>query len=78
MAMVAGIWGFLTGHLLRRRLFPNGEQASLSQRLLRLPAGLVVLLALYLGLQRLLPAEAPAQAGATPTKKDISLPIEWL
>jgi hypothetical protein len=55
--MVAGMWGFLTGHLLRRRLLPVGEEGTAAQRLQRLPAGLVVLLGLYLGLKRLFPAE---------------------
>jgi membrane-associated phospholipid phosphatase len=60
VAMVAGMWGFLTGYLLRRRLFPGGEEGTTGQRLLRLPAGLAVLLVLYLGLRALFPAEGQA------------------
>jgi membrane-associated phospholipid phosphatase len=60
VAMVAGMLGFLTGHLLRRGLWNLGEEGSLLQRLLRLPAGLVVLLGLYLGLKRLFPAQGQA------------------
>ena len=60
VAMVAGLWGFLTGHLLRRRFWNGGEGGTLIQRLLRLPAGGAVLLALYLGLKRVFPAEGQA------------------
>jgi undecaprenyl-diphosphatase len=60
VAMVAGMLGFLVGHLLRRGLWPGGEEGSLLRRLLRLPAGLVVLLGLYLGLKRLFPAQGQA------------------
>jgi hypothetical protein len=57
VAMVAGVWGFLSGHLLRRRFLPGGEEGTAALRLLRLPVGLVVLLGLYLGLKSLLPGE---------------------
>jgi membrane-associated phospholipid phosphatase len=60
VAMVAGLWGFLTGHLLRRRYWGGGEQGSAAQRLLRLPVGLAVLLGLYLGLKRGFPVEGQA------------------
>ena len=58
--MVAGMWGFVAGHLLRRRYFPGGEEGTVAQRLLRLPAGLAVLLGLYLGLKSLFPGEGQA------------------
>ncbi len=57
LAMVAAMWGFASGHLLRRRLLGGGEEGTAGQRLLRLPAGLAVLLGLYLGLKSLFPAE---------------------
>jgi len=60
VAMVAGMLGFLVGHFLRRGLWPGSEEGSPLQRLLRLPAGLVVLLGLYLGLKRLFPAQDQA------------------
>ena len=59
VAMVAGMLGFLTGHLLRRGLWNLGEEGSLLQRLLRLPVGLAVLAGLYLGLKRLFPVYLP-------------------
>jgi membrane-associated phospholipid phosphatase len=66
VAMVAGMLGFLVGHFLRRGLWPGGEEGSLPRRLLRLPAGLFVLLGLYLGLKRLFPA--PGQAFYLPLR----------
>ena len=60
MAIAAAWWGFAAGHALRRRFLPGGEEGSLVRRLLRLPAGLTVLLALYLGLKALFPAEGQA------------------
>ncbi|OHD27152.1 MAG: hypothetical protein A2064_04445 [Spirochaetes bacterium GWB1_66_5] len=60
VAMVAGMLGFLVGHFLRRGLWPGGEEGSPLRRLLRLPAGLIVLLGLYLGLKRLFPAQGQA------------------
>jgi hypothetical protein len=57
VAMVAGMLGFLTGHLLRRGLWNLGEEGSPPQRLLRLPVGLAVLAGLYLGLKRLFPPQ---------------------
>jgi undecaprenyl-diphosphatase len=60
VAMVAGIWGFVTGHILRRRHLRGGEEATAARRLLRLPAGLAVLLGLYLGLKSLFPVEGQA------------------
>jgi membrane-associated phospholipid phosphatase len=60
VAMVAALWGFVTGHVLRRRFFPGGEEGSPIRRLLRLPVGLAVLLALYLGLKALFPGEGRA------------------
>ena len=60
VAMVAGMSGFVTGHLLRRRLLPGDEEGTVAQRLLRLPAGLAVLLGLYLGLKSLFPGEGQA------------------
>jgi undecaprenyl-diphosphatase len=58
--MVAGMLGFLVGHFLRRGLWPGGEEGSPLRRLLRLPAGLVVLLGLYLGLKRHFPVQGQA------------------
>ena len=60
VAIAAAWWGFAAGHALRRRFLPGGEEGSLVRRLLRLPAGLAVLLALYLGLKALFPAEGQA------------------
>ena len=59
-AMVAALWGFAVGYLLRRRFFPDGEGGTVPQRLLRLPLGLVVLLGLYLGPRALFPASGGA------------------
>jgi hypothetical protein len=55
VAMVASLWGFTVGYLLRRRFFPGGEGGAVLRRLLRLPLGLAVLFGLYLGLKALLP-----------------------
>ncbi len=60
VAMVAGMLGFLVGHFLRRGLWSGDQEGGLPRRLLRLPAGLVVLLGLYLGLKRLFPAQGQA------------------
>jgi membrane-associated phospholipid phosphatase len=60
VTMVAALWGFVAGHVLRRRFFPGGEEGSPIRRLLRLPVGLALLLALYLGLQALFPGEGRA------------------
>ncbi len=60
VAMVAGLWGFLTGHLLERRYGSGSDEGSAARRLLRLPAGLAVLLGLYLGLKAVFPAEGQA------------------
>jgi membrane-associated phospholipid phosphatase len=68
VAMVAGLLGFLTGHLLRRRYWGGGEEGTVARRLLRLPAGLAVLLGLYLGLKRVFPAEG----------RELYLPLRFL
>jgi len=60
VAMIAALWGFLGGYALRRRFFPGGEEGTALRRLLRLPAGLAVLLGLYLGLKALFPGEGQA------------------
>lgn len=55
VAATAAFWGFAVGYVLLCRFFPPGRRGSWPQRLLRLPAGLAVLVGLYLGLKTLLP-----------------------
>jgi undecaprenyl-diphosphatase len=57
LSVVAAFWGFVAGYLLLSRTAAVDTAGGILQRLLRLPAGLVVLLGLYLGLKALLPAE---------------------
>ena len=57
VSMIAAFWGFVAGYLLLSGTAAADTAGSILQRLLRFPAGLVVLLGLYLGLKALLPAE---------------------
>jgi membrane-associated phospholipid phosphatase len=57
VSVIAAFWGFVVGYLLLSRTSAVDTAGSILQRLLRLPAGLAVLLGLYLGLKALFPAE---------------------
>jgi membrane-associated phospholipid phosphatase len=57
VSVIAAFWGFVAGYALLSRSPAADASGSILQRLLRLPAGLVVLLGLYLGLKALFPAE---------------------
>ncbi len=55
IAVIAASWGFVTGYLLLSAAGAADMAGGFLQRLLRFPAGLAVMLALYLGLKALLP-----------------------
>jgi membrane-associated phospholipid phosphatase len=57
VAVIAAFWGFVVGYALLTRTPAADASGSVLQRALRLPAGLVVLLGLYVGLTALFPAE---------------------
>ncbi len=57
VSMIAAFWGFVVGYLLLSGTAAADTAGGVWQRLFRFPAGLVVLLGLYLGLKALLPEE---------------------
>jgi membrane-associated phospholipid phosphatase len=57
VSVIAAFWGFVTGYLLLCGAGAEDMAGSFLQRLARFPAGLVVMLGLYLGLKALLPEE---------------------
>lgn len=54
---LAAFWGFGLGHLLQSRFFSLSMTGSLGKRIARYPIGLIGMLAIYLGLKALFPAE---------------------
>jgi membrane-associated phospholipid phosphatase len=57
VSVIATFWGFVAGYLLLSGTQAAEMSGSWWQRLLRLPAGLAVLLGFYLGLKALFPGE---------------------
>jgi hypothetical protein len=54
---IATFWGFALGHLFLSRFFSFSTSGSLGKRIARYPVGLIGILALYIGLKLLFPAE---------------------
>jgi membrane-associated phospholipid phosphatase len=57
VSVIAAFWGFVLGYVLLAASPAADVSGGVLQRLLRLPAGLAVLLGLYLGLKALFPRE---------------------
>ncbi len=60
VTVMAAFWGFTHGVLILTRLFADTSSGSLWKRIFRFPVGLVILVALYLGLKLFFPEEGEA------------------